>query len=120
MAVLTSCIPELCRAALSRHGVLDWFQGLVFTQDAGLEKGDPALYRWAAERFRTAPQACILLEDSPGYCAAAQAAGFFVAGVRDPLYAGRKREVQAACHSWVEDLRRLPPELEERLFGRSS
>lgn len=120
MAVLTSCIPELCRAALGRHGVLDWFQGLVFTQDAGLEKGDPALYRWAAERFRTVPQACILLEDSPGYCAAAQAAGFFVAGVRDPLYAGREREVQAACRSWVEDLRCLPPELEERLFGRSS
>lgn len=117
MAVLTSCIPELCRAALERHGVLDWLRGVVYAQETGLEKGNPALYRLAAERFEAAPEACVLLEDSPGYCAAARAAGFFVAGVRDELYAGREEEIKAACHSWVEDLRRLPPELEARLFG---
>lgn len=27
MAVLTSCMPELCRAALERHGIADWFRG---------------------------------------------------------------------------------------------
>ena len=51
MAVLTSCIPELCRAALTRHRILDWFQGAVYAQEAGLEKSNPALYRLAAERF---------------------------------------------------------------------
>ena len=37
MAVLTSCIPELCRAALTRHRILDWFQGTVYAQETGLE-----------------------------------------------------------------------------------
>ena len=41
MAVLTSCIPELCRAALARHGVLDWFQGVVYAQETGIGKGEP-------------------------------------------------------------------------------
>ena len=48
MAVLTSCMPELCRAALERHGIADWFRGVVTTQETGLEKRDPALYRLAA------------------------------------------------------------------------
>ena len=41
MAVLTSCMPELCRAALERHGIADWFRGVVTTQETGLEKRDP-------------------------------------------------------------------------------
>ena len=117
MAVLTSCIPELCQAALERHGIAPWFCGVVYTQETGLEKGDPALYRLAAERFGAAPEACTLFEDSPGYCAAARSAGFFVAGVRDPLHAGREEELRRLCHSWVEDFRVLPRELEHRLFG---
>src|SRR5699024_11957908 len=67
----------------------------IYAQETGLEKRDPALYRLAAERWGRAPEKCILFEDSPGYCAAAREAGFFVAGVRDPLYAGREEEIQA-------------------------
>ena len=107
MAVLTSCIPELCRAALARHGVLDWFQGVVYAQETGIGKGEPELYRLAAERWGREPEECILFEDSPGYCAAAREAGFFVAGVRDPLYAGREEEIQGLCRGWVEDFRQV-------------
>ena len=75
MAVLTSCIPELCRAALAHHGILDWFQGVVYAQETGIGKGEPELYRLAADRWGRAPEKCILFEDSPGYCAAAREAG---------------------------------------------
>ena len=75
MAVLTSCIPELCRAALAHHGILDWFQGVVYAQETGIGKGEPELYRLAAERWGRVPEKCILFEDSPGYCAAAREAG---------------------------------------------
>ena len=51
MAVLTSCMPELCLAALERHGIADWFRGVVTTQETGLEKRDPALYRLAAAQW---------------------------------------------------------------------
>ena len=52
-----------------------------------------------------------------GYCAAARDAGFFVAGVRDPLYAGREEEIQALCRGWVDDFRRVPEPLLKRVLG---
>ena len=55
MVVLTSCMPELCRAALERHGIADWFQGVVTTQETGMEKRDPALYRLTAAQWGIPP-----------------------------------------------------------------
>ena len=63
------------------------------------------------------PEKCILFEDSPGYCAAARDAGFFVVGVRDPLYTGREEEIQALCRGWVDDFRRVPEPLLKRVLG---
>ena len=91
--------------------------GVVTTQETGLEKRDPALYRQAAARWGVPPEDCVLFEDSPGYCAAAGEAGFYVAGVRDPLCAGREEELRRLCGSWVDSLEQLPPELEARLFS---
>ena len=114
---LSAIVAELCRAALERHGIADWFRGVVTTQETGLEKRDPALYRLAAAQWGVPPKDCVLFEDSPGYCAAAGEAGFYVAGVRDPLYAGREEELRRLCGSWVDSLEQLPPELEARLFS---
>ena len=119
MAVLTSCIPELCRAALERHGIFDWFQGVIYAQTMGLGKGESRLYRLAAQQWGEEPEACILFEDSPGYCAAAQEAGFYVAGVQDALYAGQEEALRARCQAWVEDFRAVPEELERRIFSGS-
>ena len=115
MGVLTSCIPELCRAALERHGILDWFRGVVYAQETGVGKGDPALYRLAARQWGAEPEGCMLFEDSPGYCAAARTAGFFVVGVEDPLYAGREEELRALCQGWVEDFRQVPGDILKRM-----
>ena len=96
---------------------MDWFQGVVYAQETGIGKGEPELYRLAAGRWGRSPEDCILFEDSPGYCAAAREAGFFVAGVRDPLYAGREEEIQALCCGWVDDFRRVPEPLLKRVLG---
>ena len=119
MAVITSCIPELCQAALERHGIFHWFRGVVYAQETGVEKGDPAMYRLAARRWGVSPESCVLFEDSPGYCAAAQEAGFYVAGVQDALYAGQEEALRARCQAWVEDFRAVPEELERRIFSGS-
>lgn len=102
MAVLTSCMPPLCRAALEHHRLLDCFEAVYTTAELGLEKRDPALYRLAAERSGVPPRSCLLFEDSPGYCAAARQAGFTVVGVFDPLFAPRWGEMEALCHHRLE------------------
>lgn len=116
MAVLTSCMPPLCQAALERHGLLPLLEGVLTTKELGLEKRDPALYRKAAEHFGVDGADCLLFEDAPDYCAAAYQAGWTVAGVRDPLFQEREEELKTACHYWVDTFQHLPPELEKRLL----
>ena len=116
MAVLTSCMPPLCWAALERHGLLPLLEGVLTTKELGLEKRDPALYRAAAERFGVAAADCLLFEDAPDYSAAARQAGWTVAGVRDPLFQEREEELRTVCHHWVDTFQILPPKLEKRLF----
>lgn len=71
MAVVTACVPALCRTALERHGLTDCFEEIVFAQELGLEKRDPQVYRIATERLRVSPGDCTLYEDAPSNCAAA-------------------------------------------------
>ena len=111
MAVLTSCMPPLCRAALEHHRLLDCFEAVYTTAELGIEKRDPALYCLAAERSGVPPQSCLLFEDSPSYCAAARQAGFTVVGVFDPLFAPRWGEMEALCHHRLERFADASPTL---------
>ena len=68
MAVLTSCMPPLCQAALERHGLLPLLERVITTKELGLEKRSPDLYRRAAEEMGVACGDCLLFEDAPDYC----------------------------------------------------
>ena len=96
-ALLTSCMPELCRAALEAHGLSPLLERALTTAELGLEKRDPALYLRAAELCGEAPEGCVLFDDSPVYCAAAREAGWQVRGVADPIFAHRGPELAALC-----------------------
>ena len=104
MALLTSCMPQLCRAALAHHGLTDFFQGVLTTVEVGLEKRDPAMYLYAARQFQMAPEDCTLVDDSPVYCAAARRAGWHAVGVRDDLFAHRREEFDGVCDRYLNSL----------------
>lgn len=87
MALLTAGLPELAKAAMSRHRLEPYFQRLFFAHDVGLEKRDPEVYRIAAKQFEVSPTDCILVEDAPYNCAAARSIGFRVVGIYDDFYA---------------------------------
>jgi len=107
MALLTASLPDLCRAALAHHGLEGYFQGLFFAQEVGLEKRDRRVYPLAAARFGVPVRDCVLIEDGPGNCRAAQEAGFTVVGVYDDFYAAHWEEVTANSHRAVRSLREL-------------
>ena len=96
-ALLTSCMPNLCQAALERHGLGALLDLVLTTVDLALEKRDPALYQKAAELCGERSADCVLFDDSPVYCAAAKEAGWQVYGVADPIFADRAREMAALC-----------------------
>ncbi|MGI5963478.1 MAG: HAD family hydrolase [Lawsonibacter sp.] len=96
-ALLTSCMPRLCQAALSRHNLLSLFESVFTTAQLGQEKRDPELYRQVAALCQESPENCILFDDSPVYCTAAQQAGWQVYGVADPIFADRVEEMAQLC-----------------------
>ena len=75
MALLTACVPELCRAALARHGLEGYFRQIIFVQELGLEKRNPEAFTRSLALLGAEAGDCTLFEDSPGACRAAQAVG---------------------------------------------
>jgi HAD superfamily hydrolase (TIGR01509 family) len=96
-ALLTSCMPNLCQAAVARHKLSPLLERIFTTVELGLEKRDTALYHRVAHLCGETPERCVLFDDSPVYCAAAKEAGWQVYGVADPVFADRAAEMEALC-----------------------
>ena len=107
MAIVTACVPALCRTALERHGLTDCFEEIVFAQELGLENRDPQVYRIATERLRVSPGDCTLYEDAPSNCAAARLAGMTVVGVYDAFYDSYQEEMRKNSDRYIRSFTEL-------------
>ena len=67
---------EKMRITLGQNGLWDRFRGRIFSAHTlGTAKPDPALFLSAARHFGTAPDACVVIEDSRSGVTAAARAG---------------------------------------------
>ena len=107
MVLATACVPQLCRAALERHGLTEWFSAVFSAQELGLEKRDPRYFQTVLERLDVSAGACTLFEDSPGACRTARAAGIRVVGMYDPFYAEFEGELRQICHRYIHSFEEL-------------
>ena len=107
MALLTACVPELCQAALERHGLTGFFTRIVYVQELGVEKRDPRAFTQALELLGVESEACTMYEDSPGACRAAKAVGLTVVGVYDPFCACYEDEMRALCDGYIHSFEEL-------------
>ena len=101
MVLVTACVPQLCRAALARHGLSNAFSPIIFAQELGVEKRDPRFFQTVLERLGAAPEDCTLFEDSPGACKTAREAGIRVVGVYDAFYDAWQDNLKANCHRYI-------------------
>lgn len=92
MIVLTSSVPEHCRAALGRLGLTEYFERILFAHDLGMDKKDPETFRHAAALMGVTPEDCTMYDDSVAACRAAREAGMQVVGVYDAFstFPGRR------------------------------
>lgn len=97
LSIVTSCMPHLCAAALERHGIAKLFHSIHYSHLIDIEKSEPELFRQVAQLEGLSPEACILFDDSPDYCAAAKEAGWQVFGVYDPLFDYRSQDLKSLC-----------------------
>ena len=94
MALVTACVPELCRSALAHHGL-------------AMEKRDPRVFTLTAQRLGVAPADCTLYEDAPANCAAAKGVGMTVVGVYDPFYENYQDQVRENSHRYLRSFTEL-------------
>lgn len=67
---------EKMQITLGQNGLWDRFAGRMFSaHEHGTPKPDPALYLLAARTLGVAPGDCVVVDDSPSGCIAAQRAG---------------------------------------------
>jgi HAD superfamily hydrolase (TIGR01509 family) len=95
------------RMTLGITGLLPRFEGKLFSvPEVARSKPAPDVFLYAAGKFGIAPEACVVVEDSPIGVAAAVAAGMTVCGYAALMPASRLRA--AGAHHIVTDMAHLP------------
>jgi HAD superfamily hydrolase (TIGR01509 family) len=114
--VASSGSHERIRRSLGRTGLLDRFEGSLFSaEDVDRPKPFPDLFLHAAARMGEPPAACAVVEDSPAGVAAGVAAGMRVFGYADLV---RAADLEAAGAVVFTDMTQLPALLKGQLGGQ--
>ncbi|WP_276316688.1 HAD family hydrolase [Halomonas flagellata] len=82
MAVATGSTKASAEASLRAIGILELFDAVISSQEAGRPKPAPDVFLMAAERIAVTPRDCVAFEDGDAGLQAAQAAGMRVVDIR--------------------------------------
>ena len=107
IAIFTSCIPDQCRTALRVHGLEPYFERIIFAQELGADKSDPAIFGRVTEQLGVSPAECVFFDDSVKSCRAAKAAGLRVIGVYDPFFEGTADEMPQVCDRFIHSFEEM-------------
>lgn len=94
LAVATASDRCLIEPALSRNGLLSYFDIFLTCTEAGEGKDSPKIFQLACEKLKTQPENTVIFEDSLYAMRTAQKAGFPVAAVFDESARGETTEIQ--------------------------
>jgi HAD superfamily hydrolase (TIGR01509 family) len=83
LAIATSTLPRLCRLALEKHNITDWFDVICNSEEVGVGKSRPDVFLLAAERLGVSPEDCVVFEDILPAVKAAKSVSMTVCGVYD-------------------------------------
>jgi len=81
--VLTASPHKMVDPCLKRLGIFDWFGNVWSTDDFGITKSDPDIYRQAAERIGVPLSDCAFYDDSIAAIRTANEAGIATVGIFD-------------------------------------
>lgn len=90
IAVATSFVKAIVEPCLERLGVLDFFESIVTTDEAGVGKGSPEVFVKAAAAIGVSPAECVAFEDLPIGLLSAKKAGMYTVAVYDRYSEGRE------------------------------
>lgn len=95
VAMVSNAPKEDARSSLEGLGLRDAFEPMVFAEDVGAEKPDPAPYREALKKLGISPEEALAFEDSPSGMGGAVEAGIPVVGLSSTHSPNELREAGA-------------------------
>lgn len=102
IGMATSNYSELVEAVLNKNDMLKYFDEIVTTCEVPRDKSYPDVFLETAKRLGTAPDKCIVFEDTLLAVGGARAAGMKVIGVYDKLGTCTPEELAEATDLLVE------------------
>jgi len=123
VCVASSSQVERIRLSLDVTGLTSFFHDRVFSATM-VDRGKPApdLFLYAAQQMHTAPEDCMVIEDSPAGISAALTAGMrvlaFTGGSHAQTPSHRDRLAALSPHGVFDDMRALPALLRDLEKGR--
>lgn len=103
IGVATSCLREMCEAALKKNKVFHLFDAFVYSDEIGKNKQEPDIYLTAAKQLGVEPENCIVFEDLPSAAQSAVRAGMMVIGVYDEYSKHNVNLMKKVCHLFISD-----------------
>jgi len=115
MCVATASPKELVQVILKKHGLFNYFDGIVTSQEVGSSKKDSAdIFEKALSLIGTGKDDTLIFEDAIYALKPALKAGFKAAGMFDKHAKGTEKEMKESClyyfYNWKE--------AKEALLGR--
>lgn len=106
IAIATSGYRELCEAALTRLGMIDYIDAFSLSSEVGVNKSNPDVYLLAAKRIGIDPVDCMVFEDILAGVRGAKAGGMRTTAIFDESSAedweSIKAEADRAILGWEE------------------
>jgi HAD superfamily hydrolase (TIGR01509 family) len=108
LAVATSSVPALYKAALRKHGIYDWFDAICDADEVGCGKSKPDIFLLAAKKLNVSPGGCVVFEDVLMAVKSAKSAGMTVYGVYDKASATEWDQIKEAADGVIYDFQNAP------------
>ena len=107
LAIATSCMDELCEVALKAHGVYDWFDVIVYSNEVGKSKEHPDIYLECAKRMGVEISDCMLFEDILTAVNTARGIGLKVTVVEDEFAQPEQEALRLEADCYIRDFTEL-------------
>ncbi|MBP1561248.1 MAG: HAD family phosphatase [Oscillospiraceae bacterium] len=107
MCVATSNKKELAAESLKAHGLMEYMEFVLTSDEVGCGKESPLIFERAAEMLGAAPSETAVFEDSIHAVKSAKKAGFYVVGVYDPLCEEEFAQIEKAADRTIKTYREL-------------